>query len=85
MKTSGRKTVKAATTSAPRASKVTSKTGASTSGNGNGNGMTATTATAVPSATEIAKRSYELFLARGGLDGHDVEDWLQAETELLGR
>jgi len=78
MKTSGRKTVKAATTSAPRASKVISKTGAST----NGDGVTTTT---VPSSTEIARRSYELFLARGGLDGHDVEDWLQAEAELLGR
>jgi hypothetical protein len=31
----------------------------------------------------IAKRAYELFLARGGEDGHDLDDWLQAEQELL--
>ncbi len=35
---------------------------------------------------QIARRAYELFLARGGEHGHDVEDWLQAERELsLGR
>ncbi|PYS04296.1 MAG: DUF2934 domain-containing protein [Acidobacteria bacterium] len=30
----------------------------------------------------IAQRAYALYLARGGKDGHDVEDWLQAEREL---
>ena len=30
----------------------------------------------------IARRAYELFLARGGAHGRDVEDWLQAEREL---
>jgi hypothetical protein len=34
---------------------------------------------------EIARRAYEIFLARGGHDGHDLEDWLQAEAELSGR
>ena len=35
---------------------------------------------------QIAKRAYELFVARGGEHGHDQEDWLQAERELsLGR
>ena len=28
---------------------------------------------------EIAERAYELFLARGSEDGHDLEDWLEAE------
>ncbi len=32
---------------------------------------------------EIAQRAYELYLERGCHDGHDVEDWLRAETELL--
>jgi DUF2934 family protein len=32
--------------------------------------------------TEIAHRAYDLYLARGREDGHDVEDWLQAEREL---
>jgi hypothetical protein len=30
----------------------------------------------------IAARAYELFRARGGEPGHDVDDWLRAETEL---
>ena len=30
----------------------------------------------------IAQRAYALYLARGREDGHDVEDWLQAEREL---
>jgi hypothetical protein len=30
----------------------------------------------------VAHRAYELFLARGGQHGHDVEDWLAAEREL---
>ena len=32
---------------------------------------------------EIARRAYDLYLARGCENGHDVEDWLQAERELL--
>jgi hypothetical protein len=39
-----------------------------------------------PTEEQIAKRAYELFEARGGEHGHDVEDWLQAERELrIGR
>jgi hypothetical protein len=30
----------------------------------------------------IAKRAYELFLARGSEPGHEMEDWLRAEAEL---
>ncbi len=33
---------------------------------------------------EIAARAYQLFVARGGTHGYDIEDWLQAERELLG-
>lgn len=33
---------------------------------------------------EIARRAYDLYLARGREDGHDLEDWLQAELELNG-
>jgi hypothetical protein len=32
---------------------------------------------------DIAERAYALYLARGTEDGHDVEDWLQAERELF--
>lgn len=31
----------------------------------------------------IARRAYELFLARGGQPGHELDDWLQAERELI--
>ncbi len=34
--------------------------------------------------SEIARRAFDLYLARGRQDGHDVEDWLQAERELRG-
>ena len=30
----------------------------------------------------IARRAYELFLARGSEAGHEMDDWLQAEAEL---
>ena len=39
-----------------------------------------------PTHEQIARRAYELFLARGGHHGHHQDDWLQAERELkLGR
>lgn len=38
----------------------------------------------IPSHEEIARRAYDLFLARGATHGHDVEDWVQAEQELTG-
>jgi hypothetical protein len=30
----------------------------------------------------IRRRAYELYLARGGRDGSDVDDWLTAEREI---
>jgi len=36
----------------------------------------------IPGDDEIARRAFELYCARGCEDGHDVEDWLQAEREL---
>ena len=33
----------------------------------------------------LAQRAYELYLARGGEDGRDLEDWLIAERELRER
>ena len=35
------------------------------------------------SAEAVSRRAYSLFQARGGAHGHDIEDWLRAETELL--
>jgi HSP20 family molecular chaperone IbpA len=31
----------------------------------------------------IARRAYQLFADRGFADGHDLDDWLRAERELL--
>jgi hypothetical protein len=39
-----------------------------------------------PTHEQIARRAYEIFLARGGQHGHHEQDWFQAERELrLGR
>ena len=32
---------------------------------------------------QIEKRAYEIFEARGAEPGHDVEDWVRAESEIL--
>jgi hypothetical protein len=34
---------------------------------------------------QIEQRAYELYLQRQGEYGSDLEDWLQAERELLAR
>jgi hypothetical protein len=34
---------------------------------------------------QIRIRAYELYEARGRGDGHDLEDWLEAEAELTDR
>lgn len=36
-----------------------------------------------PFADDVAYRAYLNFENHGGADGHDVEDWLRAETELI--
>jgi hypothetical protein len=33
---------------------------------------------------EIARRAYEIYEARGYVDGFDVDDWFQAEQEVTG-
>ena len=32
---------------------------------------------------DIARRAYELYERRGAEPGHDLDDWLMAEVELL--
>ena len=32
--------------------------------------------------SDIARRAFELYCDRGCEDGHDVDDWLNAEREL---
>lgn len=35
--------------------------------------------------TRIASRAYELYIQRGRGDGHDLDDWLEAEQDVLAR
>ncbi len=73
MKITGRKTVKGDKTSAPKAVKA---------GGGTKTSAAASAARQPPTHDEIAKRAYELYLARGGEHGYDAQDWAQAESEL---
>jgi hypothetical protein len=36
-----------------------------------------------PTHHEVAARAYQIYLERGRLGGHDIDDWLQAEYELM--
>jgi hypothetical protein len=73
MKTTGRKTVKGENVSAPKSFKAAPINSAPVA------------AKAAPTQAEIAKRSYELYLERGGVDGYADEDWARAEAELKSR
>src|SRR5579862_8535934 len=37
---------------------------------------------ALPVKEKIQARAHELYLQRGGKDGHELQDWLAAEKEL---
>ena len=41
-------------------------------------------AAAVPLEERIRQRAHEIYLQRGGQDGSELDDWLQAEQEILG-
>jgi hypothetical protein len=34
---------------------------------------------------QIRRRAYELYEQRGRDDGHEIDDWLQAESEVVQR
>ncbi len=34
---------------------------------------------------EVRRRAYELYMSRGGANGSDVDDWLEAERQLRSR
>jgi len=36
----------------------------------------------IPTREDIEARAYELYVARGCEDGHDLEDWAEAERQL---
>ena len=41
------------------------------------------TASEAPTREEIELRAYQIYAERNGAHGQDVEDWLQAERELV--
>jgi Protein of unknown function (DUF2934) len=45
--------------------------------------VTAAAVTVTVTEAEIARRAFEVFCARGGQHGRALDDWLQAERELL--
>jgi hypothetical protein len=69
MKLIGRKTVKGGKVSAPKLKAASSAKAAAAS-------------STEPTREDIAARAYELYLARGSMDGYSEEDWLLAEAEL---
>lgn len=38
-----------------------------------------------PTREDIERRAYEIYIERGGTEGCEMEDWLQAERELRQR
>ena len=36
----------------------------------------------IPNREEIELRAYEIYIQRGCEDGHDLEDWAEAERQL---
>jgi len=36
-----------------------------------------------PTREDIELRAYQIYIERGGGDGHEVEGWLEAERELV--
>ena len=45
-------------------------------------GSESRTAEAHPTQEEIELRAHQIYVERRGSDGHDVDDWLEAEREL---
>lgn len=43
---------------------------------------TRATESPVDSQEQVRRRAFELYELRGRKDGHDLDDWLQAELEL---
>ncbi|HXD20720.1 MAG TPA: DUF2934 domain-containing protein [Vicinamibacterales bacterium] len=61
--------------SADAAADRSASSGAGTAPNGNDN----------PTYDEIAEAAYHRYLRRGGSDGQDFDDWVEAERELRSR
>jgi hypothetical protein len=80
---------------APRPAPVTAETGAAPpaepldlaaeAGANSGEARPSQGSSQGPSHEEIAEAAYRRYLARGGRDGRDFDDWLEAERALRAR
>jgi pyocin large subunit-like protein len=82
MKITGRKTVKGGTTSAPKTVTKSASAAAAPAAAAAVVAAAAPAEKAAPTRGQVARRAFEIYLARGGAPGHEVEDWAQAEREL---
>ena len=71
-KAAPRRKVSSSKTSKPKADPVTAPTGAETQYR-----------YFEDLGSRIANRAYELYVQRGQEHGHDIEDWLEAERQIL--
>ncbi len=75
-----KKTISPTTITTRRRVKPAATAAASDSSHGsNGNAAKA------PSPEDIAEAAYHRYLSRGGHDGADFDDWVEAERELRSR
>ncbi len=37
----------------------------------------------LPTRAQVAKRAHQIYLERGAQPGHELDDWFQAEYELM--
>jgi len=51
--------------------------------NGSQNPMTNSSLEDIPRLEEIEALAHEIYLARGAEAGHELDDWLQAEREIM--
>jgi hypothetical protein len=70
---------------AEKRSKATTGGNVTTGGDRSERGRADDVSRPAPSEQAIAQRAYELYQQRGGGDGRDLDDWLQAEEEMRRR
>jgi hypothetical protein len=34
---------------------------------------------------QVRRRAFEIYIQRGAQDGHELDDWLQAEAEIISQ
>jgi hypothetical protein len=39
----------------------------------------------LPLEEQVRRRAHAIYLERGGQDGAEMDDWLQAEQEIMGQ